>query len=409
MIGQLARGGLLTTAVLGLRLVTQATSLILLTRLLGPQAYGHFASAAALAVVMGTLPSLGSGYVLLARASRDISAASDVWRYAWPLTAGFGSLLLALYVACGHWLAEGLVNWQILLLMGAAELLATPFTMLCSFALQASERVPLSQLVQWAPLALRVLAVLPCFAVPSSQRLLAYTTLQLLASMLGVLLGWVLTRHHVPLGWRPRRATQAELGQGGSYAAMLIVAANPSELDKIVAVRQVGAVDAGIYIAVSRVMGAIITPVLGLLLAAQPRLFRHADERSKEVRRLVRMLLALALGWGLLGGALLVAASPALPMVFGERYARMAWLMPWMAISAPLLSLRIAAGSVLVALGHPLERVGFELSGIALLVGGILVFTHLLGVLGLVAAVILAEAVMCAIGVIFVLRHLRQT
>ncbi|WP_430388218.1 lipopolysaccharide biosynthesis protein [Dyella sp. 20L07] len=409
MMGRLAKGSLLTTVVLALRLATQASSLVLLTRLFGPQVYGHFASAAALAVVMGTLPSLGSGYVLLSRASRDVSAAGDIWRYAWPMTSALGVVLLAIYVGCGQWLSDDQLTWSVLLTIGVAELLATPSTMLCSFALQASERVPLSQLVQWLPLGLRLLAAIPCFAFAPSDRLAVYVTLQLLASVLGAVLGWFIASRRIRFDWRPRIATAAELKEGSSYAAMLLVAANPTELDKIVAVRQVGANDAGLYIASSRVMGALVMPVLAMLLAAQPRLFRHAHTKEHDGHKLVRMIFVLALGWGLLSGSLLAAASPLLPMLFGEGYARTAQLIPCMAITAPFLSLRLAAGSVLVALGHPLERVFFELAGIVLLLTGMLVFTHLFGVLGLVAAVIMAESAMCLLGLLLVLRHIRHS
>jgi O-antigen/teichoic acid export membrane protein len=232
--------------------------------------------------------------------------------------------------------------------------------------------------------------------------------LQLLASVLGAVLGWLLARRHIRFDWQPRSATKAELKEGGSYAAMLIVAANPTELDKIVAVRQVGAADAGIYIAGSRVMGALVMPVLAMLLAAQPRLFRHAHDPNENAGKLIRTIFVLALGWGVLSGAVLAAASPLLPLLFGHDFARTARLVPWMAITAPFLSVRLAAGSVLIALGHPLERVAFELSGVVLLLMGMLAFTPMLGALGLVAAVILAEATMCALGLALVLRHIRR-
>ena len=408
MIGKLARSSALTTGVLALRLVTQAATLVLLTRLLQPAMYGHYASVAALAVVMGLLPSLGSGYVLLSKASGNITAAGDVWRYAWPLTAGIGILLWPIYIGFAFWLSGGQLGWQVLLLIGAAELLATPFTTLLSFALQAGERVPLSQLLQWMPLGLRVFAALPCFLLPLAQRLPTYAGLQLAASLIGLLIGWWVVRKHVPLDWRPRRATVSELKDGGTYAAMLLVAANPTELDKIVAVRQVGAAEAGLYTAGSRVMGALVMPVLAMLLSAQPRLFRQARTADSDMTRLVGMLFAAAVAWGLISAVLLAIASPLLPWLFGSSYEQTARLMPWMAITAPFLSVRLAAGSVLVASGHPLERITFEFFGIACLIVGMLVLTKSFGVMGLIGAVISAEIAMALLGTGMVARQLRR-
>src|SRR5690606_40082784 len=170
---------------------------------------------------------------------------------AWPMTGLLGLLLLALYVAAASFITDAPLPVHVLLLLGAAELLFTPFTLLLSFALQARDKVPLSQLVLWVPLGLRVLAVLPCFLLDSAERISAYVALQLLASILGTALGLWIVRRHVGLDWRPRRPTREELREGGSYAAMHLVAANPSELDKIIAVRAIGAHDAGIYAATS--------------------------------------------------------------------------------------------------------------------------------------------------------------
>lgn len=408
MIGKLARSSVLTASVLGLRLVTQAATLLLMTRLLQPAIYGHYASAAALAVVMGLLPNLGSGYVLLSKASGDQAAAADIWRYAWPLTVAVGALLWPIYLGLAFWLSEQQLGWHVLLLIGAAELLATPFTTLLSFALQASERVPLSQLLQWLPLGLRVFATLPCFLLPLAQRLPAYAGLQLIASLIGLAIGGYVVRRHVRLDWRPRRATSNELKQGGTYAAMLLVAANPTELDKIVAVRQIGAAEAGLYTAGSRVMGALVMPVLAMLLSAQPRLFHHARTANGNMARLVGMLFAAALAWGLFSCLVLALASPLFPWLFGTHYEQMAGLIPWMAITAPFLSLRLAAGSVLVASGHPLERIAFEIFGIVCLIVGMIVLTKSFGVFGLIAAVIAAEIGMALLGTGMIVRQLRR-
>ena len=251
----LARSSLLTTAMLGLRVLSQAAVLVLLTRLLGPQMYGNFVAATALAVVLGLLPNLGAGFVMLDRSARHADGVAQVWRYAWPMTVALGSILLAVYMAIAPLLTTSLLPTHVLLLLGAAELLLTPFTLLLSFALQARERVPLSQLVQWLPLALRVLAALGCFWLAPADRLGGYVALQLLASLLGLAIGFLITARHVQLDWRPRRVTVAELRHGASFAAMNLIAANPTELDKMLSVRLVGAHDAGIYTATARVVG----------------------------------------------------------------------------------------------------------------------------------------------------------
>lgn len=409
MKGKLARSSLQTSVLLGLRVSTQAVVLVLLTRLLGPQMYGGFASASSLAVVLGILPNLGSGYVMMARAPRSSIAVDEVWRYAWPLTVLLGLLLLTAYLPTAYLIGGASpLSWPVLCCLGITELLATPFTMLLSFALQAHQRVPMSQFVQWLPLSLRVFAVLPCFAIAESARLPTYALLQMFAALIGLGIGFVITKRMVILHWRPRWPDKQELGQGTSYAAMHLVAVNPSELDKVLAVRLVGEHDAGIYAATARVMGALVMPVIAMLLAAQPRLFRHAHEPTDQGHRLIRVIALLAFGWGLLCWLLLSLCGPLLPLLFGSRFAAMAPLMPWLAVIAVPLSLRLAGGTVLVALGRPLERLGFELSGIAVLVAAMLLLGPMLGIRGLSLALLISESSMTVIGWWLVWQRTRQ-
>ncbi len=399
MRGKLARSSLQTGVLLGLRVLTQAAVLILLTRLLGPQTYGEFAAAASLAVVLGILPNLGSGYVMMARAPRGQDAVGEIWRYAWPLTVLLGLLLLIAYLPAARLFGGTTpLSWSVLCYLGATELLVTPFTMLLSFALQARQRVPLSQFVQWLPLGLRLLAVLPCFLVAEAERLPAYVLLQMLAALIGLSTGFAIARREVTLHWRPRWPNKAELGQGTSYAAMHMVAANPSELDKVLAVRLVGEHDAGVYAATTRVMGALVMPVIAMLLAAQPRLFEHAHQPTDQGNQLIRVIALLALGWGLLCWLLLSLCSPFLPWLFGPRFAAMVPLMPWLAVVAAPLSMRLAAGTVLVALGRPLERLSFELSGIVVLVIIMSLLAPILGVRGLGLALLTSESSMALVG-----------
>ncbi|QAU25142.1 lipopolysaccharide biosynthesis protein [Dyella sp. M7H15-1] len=384
---------------LGLRIVTQAATLILLSRLLAPATYGDYASAASLAVVLGTLPSMGSGYILLARAAVDKTTVAHTWRYAWPLTLVLGLFLLVIYAGFGRYITGNTgFSVEILVFLGMAELIFNPLTMLFSFIMQGCEKVATSQFLQWLPLLLRAIAVLACFNLPQSDRLTGFAGLQLIASFLGCGAGLIVVRRLVSLTWRPRFMTRQELRLGASYAAMLLVAYNPSELDKIVAVRSLGAHGAGIYTAASRILGAFATPIAALLLAAQPRLLRHSKDTHLQNRRLIGIIGLIALAWGIAGTFLFASFHPLIPWLLGNAYAETGKLVPWLAITMPFLTLRMAAGGILVALGKPLERLLFELSGAMFLITGIVCLTPILHTIGLIIAVIGSELSMMIIG-----------
>jgi O-antigen/teichoic acid export membrane protein len=396
--GKLARSSLQTSALLAARVATQGLVLILLARLLEPATYGSFAAASSLAVVFGILPNLGSGFVMLARGAQDDNGIGEVWRYAWPLNLCLGLLLLLAYLCVANVAVHPSLPLSVLLTVGSSELLLMPFAMLLSFALQARGRVPLSQFVQWLPLGLRVLAIIPCFNLPPSQRLVTFAFMQWLASFIGAAIGLRITTLHTSLKWRPRKATWHELKTGTSYAVMQLIAANPTEIDKIIALRTVGAYEAGIYTATARAMSAAVMPVTAMLLSALPQLFRHAQTPSEEGHRLIKLILGASFAWGCCSGLLLSLTSPILPILFGPSFVAMTKLMPWLAAAAPMLALRLSAGSILMALGRPLERVSFELCGIVVLVAGILVLAPTYGTRGIAVALFAAETSMTTLG-----------
>jgi O-antigen/teichoic acid export membrane protein len=405
---RLAYSSLKTTFFLGLRILTQGTLLVLLTRLLGPSVYGDFSAATALAMIVGVLPTFGAGFTMLAREAGAPDGARLVWRYAWPMTLFLGLILIPAYIYAAGLITASALSVRILLPVGVSELVLTPVTYLASYSLLACDMVPLSQFTQWLPLALRITALLPCFLLPDTHRLSAYVAFQLITSLLGCSFALIIAHRLGRLDWRPTLAKPRELRVGAAYAAMQLVAANPSELDKIIAVRSVGAHDAGIYATASRVMASAITPVIGMLLATQPRMFRHTQHPTHAGRRLILTVAWLSLGWGALSGLLLALSSPLLPLLFGAPYAATAQLMVWLAPVAPLLSLRLAAGSMLMAFGKPLERIAFEMIGMLILVASMLLLAPHYRTQGLAIALIIAEASMASIGWLLVRRRMSE-
>jgi O-antigen/teichoic acid export membrane protein len=409
MSNRLARSTLKTAAILGARVATQAFSLILLTRLFGAQNYGPLISAATLATVLGILATLGSGYVMLVTAPQRPGAVAHVWRYAYPLTLALGAALLVVYIPSAILIGgEHALPLHILLWIAVTELLLTPCIALLSSALQAHERVPLSQVLQWFPMVLRALAILPCYLLSDDNRLVGYVVLQLAATALGLGIAAVITHRTIQLDWRPRLITADELRMGASYSAMHMVLSNSSEFDKILAIRFLSSHETGVYAATTRVISALVMPVVAVLLSAQPRLFSYAHAPTKQGLRLMQLLGLLTAGWGVTSALILLGIAPFLPMLFGETFNEMAQLMPLLAFVALPLALRYTAGTILGALGKPVERIAFELLGTAALFVLMLVLTPAFGIRGLAIAVIISELNMAICGWLLVYRRVRS-
>jgi O-antigen/teichoic acid export membrane protein len=398
-----------TTGILALRVTTQALTLVLVTHLLGPATYGDYMAAASLAVVLGLIPNLGAGYVLMARAAREGVHAVENWRYGWPLSICLGTLLTLAFPFLALAITQGSLALVDLALIGAAELLVMPLTLLLSFVLQARHKVPQGQLLLWIPMALRTIAAAICVVFFGNAPIHVFVVLQSVAALAGLGLALVATNRVVRLPWNPRRPSRDEWRSGAAYAAMHVVAANPTELDKIVSPLLLGAHTAGIYSATSRVMNAIVMPVIGMLVASQPRLFQHGASPTQEGKRLIGVLGRVSLGWGLLSAAALAVGAPLLPFVLGDAFAETATALPWVAMASPFMALRMAAGTVLVASGHPLRRLRFELTGILLLALLLGTGARLFDIRGMAVGLTIGEAFMAAYGWYLVRRAQERT
>ena len=159
MIGRIAVSAIRTSAVLGLRLVVQAGSLLLVARLLEPQQFGAFAGVAALAVLLGTLATFGTHLVLIGEMAKDHARQVQVLAYAIPTTLVCGGILLVAFLSiCALTLQGNGIGWQVLLAIGIAEMLLQPLSLLAVAKLLALERTAQSQLLQTLPLLLRLVA-----------------------------------------------------------------------------------------------------------------------------------------------------------------------------------------------------------------------------------------------------------
>lgn len=398
MKGPIARATIRTTLVLGLRLIVQAGTLLLIARLLGPKYYGAFAGVTSLAVMLGTLSTFGMHLVLLAETSREAVRHEVILPYVVPTTCLFGSILLALYLLiCTFALSETHVPITVLIMIGATETLLQPLSWLPAMDHQAHGRIARSQLLLTLPLGLRLAAAGALLLLHPAQPLVVYSYGYFLASLIAL----AIAKASVP-AWpsarRWRLPKSAELRETAGYAALAITATTPAELDKTLATRLLPLVASGQYAAGSRVVGAAILPVIAMMLSVLPRLFREGHNEVKRTVHLLRWIFGAALSYSIALGAALWFSAPLFAWVFGSGYQGIEPIMRWLCLAVPGMALRIAAGSVLMALGKPWMRVCFEIAGLVVLVVSAVILTAHFSSLGMPLALVCSEWTMAMLG-----------
>ncbi|MDE1887201.1 MAG: polysaccharide biosynthesis C-terminal domain-containing protein, partial [Gammaproteobacteria bacterium] len=94
--------------------------------------------------------------------------------------------------------------------------------------------------------------------------------------------------------------------------------------------------------------------------------------------------------------------APAFVWLFGAKYDGIQHVIHWLCLAVPGMALRMAAGSVLMALGKPWMRVGFELAGLVVLVIAAILLTAYFGTTGMPLALVCSEWAMAIVGMAFV-------
>jgi O-antigen/teichoic acid export membrane protein len=405
MTGPIAHGTIRTTVVLGLRLASQAGTLLLLARLLGPDQFGAFAGVAALAVMLGTLPTFGTHLVLLSEMAKEPSRRDQVMSYAIPTTLLLGSALFAAYLLiCRLALKTVNVPLPAIVAIGITEMWLQP---LFSFPVTehlALERTARSQLLTTLPLLLRLTAAATVLLLHPSDPLMAYSYGYLAASVVALAFAsrTMQASWPTPNTWMlPDRAT---LHQATGYAVLAITAAGPAELDKTLATRLLSPTASGLYSTGARAIGAATLPVIAMLLSALPRLFREGRNHTQRTARLVRWIIATTLSYSLVLAFVLWIAAPMFTWLFGVEYEGIQQMIHWLCLAVPGMALRIATGNVLMALGKPWMRAGFEISGLIVLLFAAITLTARLGTIGMPLALACSEWGMAVTGMVFIMR-----
>lgn len=405
--GPIAIGTIRTGFVLGLRLIVQAGVLFLLASVLEPHGFGLYAALGALAVLLGTLANFGTHLTLLRDISRASPGVGAALRVALGTTAFCGSILLLIYTALSHLLLpvpeEG---YWVILALGAAEVLFQPFLVIAAMERHGRGQIACSQLLLIQPLLLRLLIVLAIVESAPEDPLSWYAMGHLCAVVLP--LGYVAWSAE-PAAWRqPSRWQVARLSDWrnlAGYAVMNASANGVAELDKILASRLLSLGAAGIYAAASRIVGSLVLPVIAMVLAAMPRLFRDGTAGKK----IHFWLFIFAAMYGLLAASVMALAAPWIESLFGGAYIGVGELIRLLAFAVPAVSIRAAATNVLTTLERPWVRVCLELAGWLVIVVLTLAFIRSYGSVGMAFSIICAEWILAVSSVVLIGRFTRPS
>jgi len=396
-LGRLAHNTVLATFWQFGRVGGQALWVIVIARSLGPSGYGVFAGTAGLAVALGGLAGLGTGYLLLQAVSRDRESFGAYWRKALLTSLASGLILAAIFTAIASLVLGHAAGPEIIVVIAFSELVCYPLVYASAFAFQAHEKLGWSSALTTWMAAARLLAAILFWATDASQGLTGYIWFHLGASLLTALAAITLVQRML----RPQSTrftlTPGEVKEGLSFSAVWFTSNAAAELDKTLALKLMGSEVAGLYAAAYRLASALTVPVISLSLAAQPRMFRHAANPSEGNPRLVQHLVVVTLIYSVAASVALFFLAGILPWLLGPAFAHSVPAARMLVLLPPLYSLRAIGNTVLMTNGRQLVRALTECAGIAALIVFALIWMPRYGLTGAVMAVIATEALLASL------------
>lgn len=393
--GPIGRATVRTSAVLALKLLAQAVSLILLAYLLGPSLFGTYAALASLAALFGGVATFGTHVTLLRDLTRSPESRDSSLSRAIGTTCFCGSILLAVYLAVALLLFQRLpASATVIACLGLSEILVQPLLLLSTAQRHANGRIALSQLFLTLPVLMRMLLLAALWAADVANPLPLYVAGHLIVVVLSTTIS-VLTleaRWPKPSAWRLVDHTEWRTTAG--FALVTTTAQGPAEADKILAAKMLQLGDAGLYTAAARVVGASVIPVLSLMVSALPRLFHRSD---RERPRLMKWIFGASFLYGTAASLLLFTLAPAIGSLFGPAFDGLKGNVELFALAVLPLCLRVAATNILMTQAGPWTRIWTELTGLFMLMLLAVLLTPVWATTGLILAVTLAESLMAVI------------
>lgn len=372
-------------------------AVIIAARTLGTTRFGAYGTAAAFAVILSIVATLGMTPLLVREMAKAPDRAAALLRAANRVKTVSNAIMLAALYCLGRWV---LVYPQPVLaaamLLGAAYAIAAYAENLSAY-FQSIERMHV-----WTQASAAyglVTGVLGAVLVIATGSVVAFCFAPIAGQ--AAALSWLLSRMpHVMrttpmMELVPARWLLAALGP---FAAGFIALTLHSKVDVLVLAHWRAQAEVGLYTAGYKFIDLAQAMAVVLAAAVYPRLSRAAPVDAMRARWPGTRLMELAvLAAVLAGAALVVARAPIIALLFGDAYGATAPVVAFLGIAVPALVLNIVGGYVLAAAGHMRDVAALYTGAVVMKLALNVTLVPGLGAMGAAVAMLVTEITLAAL------------
>lgn len=342
------------TVGMGLRLLLQMLSFVIVAGSMGAREFGAFVSVAALVGIASAFAGWGGDQLIVRRVARAPSELPKAFGSALIFLGISGPPLALLSFALVPWLVDSSIPWQIVICVAVSDIL---FQRINNFAAAGYQAVDRPFGTVWTNVgftAARVAAAGLWVALAPTHHALSWAVYYMSAAALaGTISFWRVCRD---LGYPVWQVAWADWRDGFHFALQMASYAAFGNTDKPVIAALSNLSTAGLYAAAFRVTDAAIVPVRALMYSTYARFFQVGVAGPQASLKLAVKLLPVGIALGVLGSLGIVAAAPIAPYILGRSYEGTATIM-WILAPLPVLyAIYYLGADVLISSGHAALR-----------------------------------------------------
>jgi O-antigen/teichoic acid export membrane protein len=369
-----------------------AVTMIVIARQVGPQVYGEFSSAVAVAALVSSLFSLGLDGWLLYQGGHEPEELGASAASALLLRGVLGPLWLAGLWVLGPALDQDAFPRVLLLLAGLA-LWIEGINQIAWSTFKARLQNDLTLALMTAA-SLLFLGITLALAARQEQASTAYMGGRLGAALAATLISGLLLARRARLHLRPERL-RATIRKTLPYAASVLFAAIYGRADLAIVANELGSGASGEYAPALNLVSALSLVPAAIFGVMVPFLGRQAASDPAGVRRTALRLVALTTVAGVASGLVLAAvARPLVILLYGQPFQASS---NSLALLGGVLALRfpnMTLAAILVAIGWQTRRVVVQGVAAAANVVINLAIVHRAGVQGVAIVYVVTEMVL---------------
>ncbi len=336
----------------GLRIGIQAVYFVLIARALGAREYGAYIGVVALVAIAAPFSSLGAGNLLIKHVVRNPGSFTRHWGKALATTLLSGTILLVVIaVVARAWLPSS-IPLQLVLMVGAADLLFVRLLDVSAQAYQAHQRLSRTALLQLLLSPVRLVAAVLLIATVPSPTAVQWGSVYALSALLGSAVAVLLVNRELGKPEFHLRELGGELREGVFFAVCVSAQSSLLDIDKAMLARLVSLEATGVYAAADRLVAVAFLPIASLQVATYARFFEHGARGVRDSAQLARRLFPLAASYGILAGAALYLLAPFWPLVLGDEYQQAIPAVRWLAVLPLLKAVHFFGADALTGAGY---------------------------------------------------------